>query len=64
MPLSSPQSPEPLLTVPEVADLLRLKPKTVYEWVGKGRLPCFRLGGRIRFSRSEVLRWLAAQKEN
>jgi excisionase family DNA binding protein len=52
-----------LLTVPEVAAWLKLKPKTVYEWAARGKLPCIRLGGLLRFSRADVSLWLDARKE-
>ena len=52
-----------LLTVREVAEWLRVHEKTIYEWSEKGKLPCFRVGNRLRFSRSDVGRWLQARKE-
>lgn len=52
-----------LLTVKEVAELLRLSPGTVYEWVVRDRIPSIRLGRAVRFLRSEIVRWLEARKE-
>lgn len=55
-------SPEPeLLTVPEIAALLRLAPKSIYKLVEEGALPGVRRVGRraIRFYRPEVVAWLA-----
>jgi excisionase family DNA binding protein len=52
-----------LLTVPELANWLRLKPSTIYAWAEAGRLPCVRLGGRLRFVRGDVLRWIDARRE-
>lgn len=52
-----------LLTVPELAEWLRLRPSTIYSWAAAGRIPCVRIGGRIRFSRGEILRWIEARKE-
>ena len=54
---------QPLLTLPEVAALLRVHEKTVCGWVRKRELPCIRLGGRLRFDQRDVLRWLSARKE-
>jgi excisionase family DNA binding protein len=54
---------EPLLTVPEVAAWLRVRPSTVYTWVESGRLTCIRLSGRIRFVRNDILRWIEARRE-
>ena len=36
-----------LLTVPETAVLLRLKPSTVRAWVCQRRIPYVKLGGRL-----------------
>jgi excisionase family DNA binding protein len=50
----------PIMTVDEVAALLRLNRKTVYDAVREGALPALRLGRSIRLSRDEVQRWLAS----
>jgi excisionase family DNA binding protein len=50
----------PVMTVDEVAALLRLNRKTIYDAVREGSLPALRLGRTIRLSRGEVLRWLAS----
>lgn len=48
-----------VLTVPEVAALLRVNRNTVYEAFQRGEIPGGRRIGRsIRFSRDTVLRWL------
>jgi len=49
-----------IMTVEEVADLLRVSGRTVYEWANKGAIPCGKLGGAWRFKRSEVLKWVDA----
>lgn len=56
-------SATPLLTVNEVAQLLRMKPPVVYRAANSGELPCYRLGRCLRFSRGDVDRWLEARKE-
>jgi excisionase family DNA binding protein len=48
-----------LLKVEEVAELLRVKPSTVYVWSEMGFLPCFRVGRLLRFSWAEIESWLA-----
>jgi excisionase family DNA binding protein len=49
-----------VLTVDEVAGVLRLNRKTVYEAIKRGQLPgTRRIGGTIRVSRDALLRWLA-----
>lgn len=54
------QLPEPLpkfLTVPEVAALLRLSERTVYDMVSQRRIPFRKAGDRTLFDRDEVLEW-------
>jgi excisionase family DNA binding protein len=47
----------PVLTVTDVADLLRVGPKTIYEWVAKGRFEGTfrRRGKRLLFWRVKVV---------
>lgn len=48
-----------LLTVPEVAGVLRTSPKAVYSMVERGQLPgVTRLGRRVLIKRSELLDFL------
>jgi excisionase family DNA binding protein len=43
-----------LLTVDEVADFLRVRPSTVYEWAKDGKIPASKVGRLWRFSREEI----------
>jgi len=43
-----------LLTVPEVAELLRLSPRSVRRLIAEGRLPIVRLGHAIRIRPQDV----------
>ena len=45
------------LTVPEVAELLRVKERTVYTWVSKRQIPYRKAGRFTLFDRDEILRW-------
>ena len=59
------QPPE-LLTVEDVAALLKVKVSWVYDRIGPkhgGRLPHIRLGRYIRFERSAVLEFLQRQRK-
>ena len=50
-----------VLTIDEVAELLRVDRKTVYSMAKRGRQPgCRRVGRCIRVSRDAVLSWLRA----
>lgn len=55
-----------LLTVEEVADLLKVKTSWVYDRISPkhcGRLPHIRLGRYVRFERSAVLDFLQRQRK-
>lgn len=50
---------DPMMTRYEVADLFRVRPKAVTEWVGRGLLRGIKLpGGQYRFRRSVVMKTL------
>lgn len=42
------------LTVAEVAELLKLNPQTVRNWIDQGYLPALRVGRRVRVRRAEL----------
>ena len=44
-----------VLLAPEVARLLRMNVKTVYELAKAGALPCWRIGRHFRFSRRAIV---------
>ena len=54
--LSLPQ----LLTLPEVAEVLQVSPKTVRRLVGRG-FPHVRFGRVLRFDPADVQRWIVAR---
>lgn len=54
---------EPLLLPGEVATQLRVSVKTLENWRGLHiGPPAFKVSGRVRYRRSEVIRWLAEQE--
>ena len=57
-----PISPE-VLTADEVAALLRVNRKTVYEAAQRGELPHRKLGRRLLFERSIILAWLRQEHD-
>jgi excisionase family DNA binding protein len=42
------------LTVAEVAELLKLNPQTVRNWIDAGSLPAHKVGRRVRIRRSDL----------
>lgn len=51
-----------LLTRSEVADLLRVSTMTVLRLVARRELPVYRVRGRLRFARRDVLTYLDRQR--
>lgn len=50
-----------ILTVAEVALLLKVAEKTVYTMAQKSELPCFKVRGQWRFRRQDLDLWMASQ---
>lgn len=50
----APSYADEFLTVAEVADLLKLNPQTVRNWIEQGRLPAVRVGRRVRITRLDL----------
>jgi excisionase family DNA binding protein len=61
-PSSSTSSAGLLLTVEEVADLLRLTKKGIYAMVEARRIPFVKISNRVRFLKSDVLDWLSENR--
>jgi len=51
-----------VMDVEDVAAFLGVDRKTVYDYAGRGEIPCRRLGKRILFSRSALVAWLSSCK--
>jgi len=50
------------LTVEEVAEMLRVKPRTIYDWVSQRRVPFRKAGDRTVFLLEEILEWTKADE--
>ncbi|WP_210210128.1 methylation-associated defense system helix-turn-helix domain-containing protein MAD1 [Rhodopseudomonas palustris] len=55
--------PDEILTLPEVAQLLKVAEKTVYTMAQKSQLPAFKVRGQWRFKRVDIDRWIEQQKD-
>ncbi len=51
-----------VLTIKEVADLLKLAEKTVYSMAQRGELPAFKVRGQWRIQRVDLQAWIESQK--
>jgi len=47
-----------MLTISEVAELLRVTERTVYEWANEGKIPASKIGNSWRFWEAEVVKWV------
>ena len=54
--------PDEILTIPEVASLLKVAEKTVYTMAQRAQLPAFKVRGQWRFKRSDLDAWIVSQK--
>ncbi len=54
--------PDEILTLPEVAILLKVAEKTVYTMAQKAQLPAFKVRGQWRFQRVDLDRLIEQQK--
>ena len=52
-----------LMTIDEVAGYLRVKKRTVYDWVKKGKIPAIKAVGLWRFRRELIDQWLDADAD-
>lgn len=49
------------LTVKQTAEILGIHPMTIYKWSRiPGRIPCFRIGGALRFDPGALAAWVEA----
>lgn len=51
-----------ILTVQEVAALLKVADKTVYTMAQRGEIPAFKVRGQWRFKRDDINAWIERQK--
>jgi excisionase family DNA binding protein len=51
-----------LLTLHEVAGLLKVAEKTVYTMAQRGELPAFKVRGQWRFKRADLDTWIEERK--
>jgi excisionase family DNA binding protein len=57
-----PDEHENLMTITDVAELLRVSPKTIYNWAYRDTIPRIKLGrGLLRFRRTDILRWIESE---
>jgi excisionase family DNA binding protein len=50
-------------TVRDVVTYLRISKSEIYRMAKRGALPCFRIGGQLRFPASEIVKWSSESSE-
>lgn len=53
-----------LIDIDELADYLRLRKQTIYNWLHQGKISGIKVGGVWRFERKEVDRWLKTKRRS
>ena len=51
-----------ILTVKRVSKILKVKTSTLYSWASKGKIPCHKLNGLLRFDLEEIENWVKKSK--
>ncbi len=51
-----------IMTIDEISEYLKLKPKTAYALAARGEIPGFKVGGSWRFRKSEIEKWIKEQE--
>lgn len=51
-----------LMNIDELADYLRLKKQTIYNWLHQKKISGIKVGGVWRFDRREVEKWLESRR--
>lgn len=52
-----------ILTVKEVADILKVKISTVYAWAEQRKIPSYKINGSLRFHKEDIDKWLEVCKQ-
>ncbi|HNO73896.1 MAG TPA: helix-turn-helix domain-containing protein [Accumulibacter sp.] len=49
------------MTLPEVADYLKVAERTLYRLAASKQIPAFKVGGAWRFAKSDIEAWIRSQ---
>ncbi len=52
---------ESLMTIEDLAKYLRVKKRTVYDWLKKGKIPAIKTVGQWRFKKERIDAWLDSE---
>lgn len=52
-----------LVDITRLSKMLNVKPKTIYDWVQKRKIPHYKLEGSLRFSYDEIQQWIKSKRQ-
>ena len=52
-----------IITITELSELLKVKPKTLYQWAELRQIPFLKLNGALRFDFDDIQRWISDCKK-
>lgn len=55
---------DPLLTMDELCDLLKVEAATIYQLTYRGKIPHYKIANKLRFRASEILSWIEEHRVN
>ncbi len=55
--------PVQLLDIDQLAQYLRLRKQTIYNWLHQGKISGLKVGGVWRFDRRDIDKWLESKKQ-
>lgn len=53
-----------LLKISEVAELIGISIRTLYDWSASGRIPSIKINGALRYDADEINGWINGHKQN
>ena len=51
-----------LVDISQLAIIIDVKRKTIYDWVHKDKIPYYKLEGSLRFNLDEIQKWIKSKK--
>jgi excisionase family DNA binding protein len=52
-----------IVTIKELSELLKVKPKTLYQWAELRQIPHVKMNGALRFEMDDIIEWLKSCKK-
>lgn len=51
-----------MLTVNEIAEMLKVHPQTVYRWIYAGKLKCLKIDGLVRITEEQYKEFIGGEQ--